>query len=112
MKHKLSGESFRFIPYRINPYVNYSPGYDLFSIKIDLNTPEVLTGATTTGQTNVHLIEGEYYVKIYEQISTSNLNPSLSYDVVYETIGKINYSASTEPVKYSGTSDTYKIYEG
>ena len=64
-KHKLSQEVWRFVPYRIPPTVGYSPGYDLFSININPNSPETgLTGATTTGQTNVHLIEGEYYVKV------------------------------------------------
>ena len=114
-KHKLSQEVWRLVPYRIPPSVAYSPGYDLFSITIDPNQPEAfLTGATTTGQTNVHLIEGEYYVKVWEQ-STSlsgNTNPNLAYDVVYETIAQVNYSASTQPITYSGTSDIYKIYEG
>jgi len=95
--------------------VNYSPGYDLFSVKIDLNSPEsYLTGATTTGQTNVHLLDGEYYVKVWEQSTalSGNTNPSLAYDVVYETMGIVNYSASTAPITYSGTTDVFKIYEG
>jgi len=73
-----------------------------------------LTGATTTGQTNVHLIDGEYYIKIWEQSSSmsGNTNPSLAYDVVYETIGVVNYSASTTPISYTGTTNIYKIYEG
>jgi hypothetical protein len=114
-KHKLSGQVFRYVPYQIPATVNYAPGYDLFSVKIDLNSPEAyLTGATTTGQTNVHLLDGEYYVKVWEQ-STSlsgNTNPQLAYDVVYETIGRVNYSASTQPITYSGTPDIYVIYEG
>jgi hypothetical protein len=103
------------VPYRIPPSVGYSPGYDLFSITIDPSQPEAfLTGATTTGQTNVHLIEGEYYVKVWEQSASlsGNTNPSLAYDVVYETIAQVNYSASTQPITYSGRSDIYKIYEG
>lgn len=114
-KHKLSGEVWRFVPYRIQPTVNYSPGYDLFSVKIDLNNPEAyLTGATTTGQTNLHLLEGEYYVKAFEQSASlsGNTNPSSAYDVVYETIGIVSYSANTAPITYSGTTDVFKIYEG
>jgi hypothetical protein len=113
MKHKLSGQVWRFVPYRVLPDVLYAPCYDLFSIKIDLSTPEVLTGATTSGQTNVHLIDGEYYVKIWEQ-STSlsgNTNPMSAHDVVYETIADVKYSASTTPISYSGTTDIYKVYE-
>jgi hypothetical protein len=59
-------------------------------------------------------LDGEYYVKVWEQ-STSlsgNTNPQLAYDVVYETIGRVNYSASTQPITYSGTPDIYVIYEG
>ena len=113
-KHKLSGQVWRFVPYQYPAQVNYAPGYDLFSIKIDNGAPEVLTGATATGQTNVHLIDGEYYVKVWEQSSSlsGNTNPSLAYDVVYETIGRVNYSGSTAPTSYSGTTDIYKIYEG
>lgn len=114
MKHKLSGQVWRFVPYQIPADVPYTPGYDLFSIKINLNIPEVLTGATMTGQTNVHLIDGEYYVKIWEQSSSlsGNTNPMSAHDVVYETIADVSYSASTSPISYSGTGDTYKIYEG
>jgi hypothetical protein len=114
-KHKLSQEVWRLVPFRIQPSVGYAPGYDLFSITIDPSQPEAfLTGATMTGQTNVHLIEGEYYVKVWEQSTalSGNTNPALAYDVVYETICQVNYSASTNPITYSGTSDIYKIYEG
>ena len=114
-KHKLSQQVFRFVPYQIPATVNYAPGYDLFSITINPNQPEAfLTGATSTGQTNVHLIDGEYYVKAWVQSASmsGNTNPNLAYDVVYETIGRVNYSASTTPISYSGTTDIYKIYEG
>lgn len=114
-KHKLSGQVFRFVPYQIPTIIGYTPGYDLFSVKIDLSIPEAyLTGATMTGQTNVHLLEGEYYVKAYEQSSSmsGNTNPSLAYDAVYETIGIVNYSASTAPITYSGKTDVFTIYEG
>ena len=114
-KHKLSQQVWRFVPYQIPSSVNYSPAYDLFSISINPNSPETgLTGATSTGQTNVHLIDGEYYVKAYVQSASmsGNTNPNLAYDVVYETIGRVNYSASTSPTTYSGTTDIYKIYEG
>lgn len=114
-KHKLSQQVWRFVPFQIPASVNYAPGYDLFSVGINPNVAETgLTGATTTGQTNVHLIDGEYYVKVYEQSTqlSGNTNPNVAYDVVYETIGRVNYSASTSPTTYSGTTDIYKIYEG
>lgn len=115
MKHKLSGEVTRFVPYRIQPSVNYAPGYDLFSVTINPGSANAyLTGATTTGQTSLNIYNGEYYLKIYEQ-STSlsgNTNPSLAYDVVYEGIVRVNYSADTAPIQYSGTTDIYTIYQG
>lgn len=115
MKHKLSGDVIRFVPYRIPPSVPYSPGYDLFSITINPNSPnQYLTGATTTGQTSLNIYSGEYYLKIYEQYTSlsGNTNPSLAYDVVYEGIVRVNYSASTTPIQYSGTTNIYTIYQG
>jgi hypothetical protein len=111
MTHKLSSRNWTFIPYRIPPTVQYKPGYDLFSIKIDYGQPEVLTGATTTGQTNVHLMEGEYYITVYES-SGVTLNINQTYSTVYQTIGQVNSSGSTEPVQYTGTTDVFTVYEG
>jgi hypothetical protein len=105
MQHKLSGRRYRFIPFRILPATTYPPGYDLFCITIDDSIPESLTGNTICGDCNVHLIPGEYYLKIYEQLSTTNLNPQLSYDVVYETIVNVVGTNQNNPVTYSGTSD-------
>jgi hypothetical protein len=111
MEHKLSGQNWTFIPYRIPPSVTYKPGYDLFSIKVDYGQPEVLSGTTNTGQTNVHLIEGEYYITVYES-SGATLNINQTYDIVYQTIGQVNTSGSTQPIQYSGTSDVFTVYEG
>jgi hypothetical protein len=43
---------------------------------------------------------------------SGNTNINLAYDVVQETIGRVNYSGSTSPTAYSGTSDVFIIYEG
>jgi hypothetical protein len=110
MLHKLSGQVWRFIPYRILPSVTYSPAYDLFGVTIDDTIPESLTGNTGSTSCNVHLIPGEYYVKIYEQVSSTNLNPALSYDVVYETIFNVVGINQNTPVSYSGTPDVFIIY--
>jgi hypothetical protein len=62
---------------------------------------------------NLHLIPGQYFVKIYEQQSTTNLNPNYSYDVVYEGIAEvISSGTSTTEVSYSGTSNIFIVYEG
>lgn len=110
IQHKLSGERWRFIPFRVPPSVDYAPAYDKFCITIDDSIPESLTGNTNCGDCNVHLIPGEYYLKIYEQISTTNLNPQLSYDVVYETIVNVVGTNQNNPTSYSGTSDVFIIY--
>jgi hypothetical protein len=111
MEHKLSSQTWTFVPYRIPPSVSYKPGYDLFSIKVDYNVPEFLTGATTTGQTNVHLIEGEYYLTVY-QSTTETLNINDTQGVVYQTIVQLNLSGDTSPVQYTGTTDVFIVYEG
>lgn len=110
MQHKLSGRRFQFIPYRIPPSVSYKVSYDLFNLNINETIPQSLTGNTTSGTTNVHLIPGEYYLKIYEQVSSSNLNPSLAYDVVNETLVVVNGTNQNNPISYSGNTDVFIIY--
>lgn len=111
MTHKLSGDRFRFIPFRVPPSISgYEPAYDLFCIQVSGGT-QVLTGATVCGQTNVDLIPGLYDLKCYEQYSTSNLNPMLSHDVVYENMVTVVGVNQNIPTTYSGTTDTYIIYD-
>lgn len=114
MTHKLTNQNWKFLPYRIPPAVNYAPSYDLFAINVDYNLPEVFTGATANSSVNVHLLDGQYYVKIYEQYSTTNLNPQLSYDVVYEGTATVNFSGSpqNEIISYTGTGQVFKVYNG
>ena len=110
MMHKLSGQKWRFIPYRTVPSVDYEPSYDIFCITIDDSRTESLTGNTSCTRCNVHLIPGEYYVKIYEQSSTTNLDPMLSFDVVNETLVNVVGTNKNIPTSYSGNSDVFIIY--
>lgn len=110
MMHKLTGQKWRFIPFRVPQTVDYSPSYDLFCITIDDTIPQSLTGNTVCGDCNVHLIPGEYYIKIYEQLSTTNLDPALSYDVVNETIVNVVGTNKNIPTSYSGNSDVFIVY--
>lgn len=114
MTHKLTNQNWRFLPYRIPPLVNYAPSYDLFVLNVDYSLPEVFTGATSSNDANAHLLDGQYYVKIYEQYSSTNLNPQLSHDVVYEGTADVNFSGSpqNEIITYSGTGQVFKIYNG
>jgi hypothetical protein len=110
IKHKLSNQSWQFIPYRIIPITSYEPSYDIFNINIYLNTPQVFIGSINT-PVNLHLIPGEYYLKIYEQYSPTNLNPSLSYDVVYEGTITVKPQVPINEVAYTGTTDVFVVYQ-
>jgi hypothetical protein len=110
MFHKLSGQKWYFVPYRLIPAVSYPPSYDLFCLNIDDSIPEVLTGSTC-GVTNVHLIPGEYSLEIYQQNSQINLHPNLSDGLIYQTLVNVTGENQNIPTTYSGNSDsTYIIY--
>jgi hypothetical protein len=110
MTHKLSGKKYYFIPFRLIPPIDYPPLYDVFCLNIDDSIPQVLTG-TTCGQVNVHLIPGEYYLEVYSQNSNTNLNPALSYELVYQTLVNVVGDNLNIPNTYTGNSDsTFIIY--
>lgn len=110
VSHKLTLQSWKFIPYRELPSVDYEPGYDQFCVTINDSIPQSFTGNTTCPSCNVHLIPGEYYIKIYQQTSATNLNPNLADGVVYETLMNVVGVNQNIPTSYSGTSDTYILY--
>lgn len=110
MTHKLSGKEYYFIPTRLIPPIDYPPLYDVFCLNINDSIPTVLTGSTC-GDVNVHLIPGEYYLKCYSQNSNTNLNPLLSYELVYQTLVNVVGENQNIPTTYSGGSDSiYIIY--
>jgi hypothetical protein len=113
MTHKLTFQTWNFIPYRIPPTTTYKPGYDLFCITVDNSLPQTFTGNTScSGSTscNIHLIPGEYWVRIYSQSSNTNLNPDLSLELVYETMGLMVGTNQNDPITYSGNSDVFIVY--
>lgn len=114
MTHKLTKQNWKSIPFRINPIVGYVPSYDLFTMNVDYTSPEVFTASTSGNTVNLHLEPGQYFIKIYEQCSNINLNPMLSYDVVYEGTATVNYSGSPQNdiVSYSGGTEVFKVYNG
>jgi hypothetical protein len=105
MTHKLSGKNYRFIPFRVIPAVSYKPSYDVFCIDIVSTNPQVLTGATLCGQTNIHLIPGEYDLTIFEQASSSNLNPALAYNAVNDNLVQVIGVNQNIPITYTGASE-------
>jgi hypothetical protein len=115
--HKLTKQNWKFIPFLLpSDSIGYAPSYDLFQINTDFTEPENFIAIGYTQPVNLHLIQGQYFVKIYEQTSTTNLNPSQSYDVVYEGMANvINSNAPyNEIVSYSGTNNNqiFKVYKG
>lgn len=112
IKHKLSSQSWQFIPYRVVPTnTTFLPSFDIFNISVYLDQPEVYI-KTNGNEVNLHLIPGEYYLKIYEQTSTTNLNPQLSYDVVYEGMIVVKSQNPINDVSYTGTTTDAIVYVG
>lgn len=110
MRHKLSQQSWKFIPYVIPPATSgYLPAYDAFEISVFSGTAENYIGTSGTS-VNLHFIPGEYYLKIYEQLSPTNLNPAVAYDVVYEGMVIVNSDNPTQTISYSGTTDIFIVY--
>lgn len=111
LTHKLSDRNYSFVPFRLQPIVSYPPAYDLFCINIDDSIPQVLTGATTCGVTNVHLIPGEYELKVYQQTNNTNINTELAQGIIYETLVNVIGTNSNTPITYTGgQSDIFIIY--
>lgn len=107
--HKQSANTYYVIPHKKPSTETYRERFDTFYINIDSSIPESLTGNTTSGSTNVHLIEGDYWLSIYEQFSTSNLNPLYSYDRCVEEYARVNVITTDTPT-YSNDNYKYKIY--
>lgn len=114
MTHKLTKQNWKFIPFRVPATVDYAPSYDLFTMNVDSSSPEVFTASTSANTVNLHLEPGQYFVKIYEQCSTTNLNPMLSYDYVYEGTANVNWSGSpqNEIIAYTANTDVFIVYNG
>jgi hypothetical protein len=111
MTHKLSGKEYNFIPYQIPYTTDYKPSYDLFNIGIFFGDAQVLTGATMTGETNVHLIPGEYFIQIHAQVSDENLNPLQSGEIVFQTLLNVVGTNQNIPVSYQGEEEVFIIYD-
>lgn len=111
VRHKLSNQTWQFIPYREQSITTYPPSYDVFQLDIFSTVSEVYIGSSSV-TCNLHLIPGEYYVKIYEQVSSTNLQPSLSYDVVYEGLMVVLSEDPIEEIEYTGTTNTWIVYQG
>ena len=93
-----------FIPYNVT--VPHAGRFDTFTFTTYPLQPEVLTGSTC----NLHLKQGPYTYAIYDQVSSTNLNPVLSNNLVemglanlpQEEVCFVNYIDENfyEPVVY------------
>lgn len=76
LTHLESRKKVYFIPPNIS--VPHSLRFDTFTFNSDENSPQVFTGNTC----NIHLAQGQYSYAIYDQVSTTNLNPLYANSVV------------------------------
>jgi len=111
-QHKLSNEFWYIIPYKV-PTAYSKPSYDLFNMAVDFNTPESFTNNTATSG-NLHLIPGEYLVRVFQQTSTSNLDPLLSQGEIYQILAKVDATdiiCTPEPPYEGGFDDEWIVYD-
>lgn len=111
-QHKLSNEFWYIIPYKV-PTAYSKPSYDLFNMAVDFNTPESFTNNTATSG-NLHLIPGEYLVRVFQQSSTSNLDPLLSQGEIYQILAKVDGTdiiCTPEPPYEGGFDDEWIVYD-
>lgn len=109
--HKLSAQEFTCIPYMEQWTTSYPPQWNIFYLNVDYSIPQSLTGNTTTGATNVHLIPGEYFIEVFEQTSNSNLVVANSGQKVYQTMLKLTEVCTTESPYEGGFDDEWIIYD-
>jgi hypothetical protein len=85
----------------------YSNKYDVFEFKTDKSQPEVFISSGIT-DCNIHLEDNnQYWLGIYEQISTSNLNPLLSNEKLLSSLAFIFVNQSN--IYYTGSSSNNNI---
>jgi hypothetical protein len=111
-QHKLTNEYHYIIPYKV-PTSYSKPSYDMFLMNVDFSFPESLTNNTSTSG-NLHLIPGEYLLRVYQQTSTSNLDPALSQGEIYQIMAVVNQTevvCAPEPPYTGGFDDEWIVYD-
>lgn len=89
----------------------YANKYDVFEFNTDKSLPEVFIASGIT-DCNIHLEDNnQYWLGIYEQLSTTNLNPQLSAEKLLSSLAFIFVSQSS--IYYTGgTTPNNIIYYG
>ena len=113
LQNAQSGVRTTFIPRNItNVYPSYYANkYDYFQFNTNKNQPEVFIASGST-DCNIHLLDNnQYWLGIYEQVSTTNLQTSLSYNKLLSSLAFIFVSESD--TYYTGnTTPNNIIYYG
>lgn len=76
LTHLETRDKVYFIPYNIS--IPHSERFDTFTFNSDETSPVILTGSSV----NIHLQQGQYQYVIYDQVSSTNLNPIYSNSIV------------------------------
>ena len=103
----------RFIPENISFTGNTDYEYlryDKFRFYVSGDTSENYI-YSTGNPVYLDLEPGMYYYKIYEQVSSSNLDPSLSHDVLDEGIMYVNKDGDITPSYTGYSNNSISIYE-
>jgi len=113
LQNAQSGVRTTFIPRNIsNVYPSYYANkYDVFQFDTYKSQPEVFIASGSTN-CNIHLLDNnEYWLGIYEQVSSTNLQTSLSHDKLLSSLAFI--FVSEDDTYYTGnTTPNNIIYYG
>ena len=113
LQNAQSGVRTSFIPENItNVYPSsYANKYDVFQFNTYKNQPEELIASGST-DCNLHLVDNnQYWLGIYEQISSTNLDSMKSHNKLLASLAFI--FVSEDNTYYTGnTTNTNTIYYG
>jgi len=113
LQNAQSGVRTTFIPRNItNVYPSfYANKYDVFQFNTNKSEPQVFIASGST-DCNIHLLDNnEYWLGIYEQVSSTNLQTSLSHDKLLSSLSFI--FVSEDDTYYTGnTTPNNIIYYG
>lgn len=109
LQNAQSGVRTTFIPRNIsNVYPSYYANkYDVFQFNTNKNQPEVFIASGST-DCNIHLLDNnQYWLGIYEQVSTTNLQTSLAHDKLLSSLAFIFVSETD--IYYTGDTPSNNI---
>lgn len=113
LQNAQSGVRTTFIPRNIsNVYPSfYANKYDVFQFNTNKSEPEEYIASGST-DCNIHLVDNnQYWLGVYEQVSTTNLNTGLSHDKLLSSLAFI--FVNEDDTYYTGnTTPNNVIYYG